>query len=761
MSDFYSLISKRYELLKELGRGGMGVVYLATQRDLNRLVALKVVPQTYLANPTSRDRFRREIQIMRKLNHPGVVGIYEVDELPDGSSVIVMEYMKGRSLEDIRLDGPTKDWKKVAEWGAKAADALHHAHQQGVVHRDVKPGNIMLLEDGRIKVMDFGIAKAEGGQNLTMDRIIGTPAYMSPEQALGKPVDHRADIYSLGVTLYAMLAGHSPFDRDGNSHSLEVIQRQINDAAEFLGTRVEGLPEPLVTLIHQMISKSPLDRPVDAEDVRKKLENLLTKKVRKEFFLTTLMNEIGTIGDRLKRDRLKPTDFVMMELVLPGLSKILTHQMMLGLFVAVFSCSAFFTPFPISISIIFRLIAAVLTFFSLKGADTKATLNYLWFYQRIPFMLFSLLVVGGTAGALVYEFNKKYGREEEIPELVNATQKADGVDTGLGTTPTKQDTTQPAQPEDTNYGLGKVEPTATPEPTPEPTVAVATPEPTAAVEVAKAATPTPMPTPRPSPTKRAPSALDLIEREVVQAKTPTPVITPMVSTIKPAAELAGGELVDEASLAIKKRDTERIEEILTVLNKKQDIQNPELVTRFFLTSALDWLDQRGYMKHVKEENWVIYDDDFASLKAKVAGDKDEKTQYALLNLMLNQSFNLSMTVTRRRGLVDFIDPAYGQPLVDKALESDDRDRQYAAMLAMRDRAKPEFTKVVMNIFGTRFDNKAMADAFQEECLAWIEKYASSDAIPQLEERQKRNDVMLDEKRRLQEAVARIQKRGGG
>ena len=759
MSDFYSLISKRYELLKELGRGGMGVVYLATQRDLNRLVALKVVPQTYLANPTARDRFRREIQIMRKLNHPGVVQIYEVDELPDGSSVIVMEYMKGRSLEDIRLDGPTRDWKKVAEWGAKTADALHHAHQQGVVHRDIKPGNIMLLEDGRIKVMDFGIAKAEGGQNLTMDRIIGTPAYMSPEQALGKPVDHRADIYSLGVSLYAMLAGHSPFDRDGNSHSLEVIQRQINDTADFLGTRVEGLPEQLVTLIHQMIAKSPLDRPVDADDVRRKLENLLTKKVKKEFFLTTLLNEISTIGDRLKRDRLKPTDFVMLELVVPGLSKILTRQMGVGFFIAIFSCCAFFSPyFPISISIVFRLMAALFTFFSLKGADTKATLNYLWFYQRIPFVLFSVLLVGGTAASFMYEFDKKFGREEVAPEMVNASEKTDNVESGVSRE--SEEAVKPTPVEDSNYGLGQVEPTPSPEPTPEPTMVVATPEPTKAVEIAKAATPTPMPTPRPSPTKRAPSALDLINRDEVQEKTPTPAITPTVSTIRSVAQLTMAEMALDAGKSIKDKDIPRIEEWLKLLNEKKELNNQELLTRYFLTASLDWLDQRGYMRHVKEENWVTYDKDLAQVKSRIAGDKSAETQQALVTIMLQQSFNEMMNITRRNSLMDFVDPSYDQATIDKALESDDRDRQFAAMVLMRDRNVPTATAKVVSVFTAPLQNKAQYDAFQIEALTWMEKYASSEAIPALQERLKRSDTMLDEKRRLQEALEKIQKRGG-
>ncbi|MEO8376460.1 MAG: protein kinase [Candidatus Sumerlaeota bacterium] len=758
MSDFYSLISKRYELLKELGRGGMGVVYLATQRDLNRLVALKVVPQTYLSNPTSRDRFRREIQIMRKLNHPGVVQIYEVDELPDGSSVIVMEYMKGRSLEDIRLDGPTKDWKLVAEWGAKTADALHHAHQQGVVHRDVKPGNIMLLDDGRIKVMDFGIAKAEGGQNLTMDRIIGTPAYMSPEQALGKGVDHRADIYSLGVSLYAMLAGHSPFDRDGNSHSLEVIQRQINDTAEFLGTRVDGLPEPLVSLIHQMIAKSPLDRPVDADDVRRKLDNLLTKKVKKEFFLFTLINEITSIPDRLKRDRLKPTDFVILELIVPGLSKILTHQMGLGFFIAIFTSCAFFSPyFPISISIFFRIMAATITFFSLKGADTKATLNYLWFYQRIPFMLFSLIVVGGTAGALVYEFNDKFGRVDEVAEVIHSTQKNDS-DAGL-VTEIKQSPTE-ENPEDTNYGLGKIEPTPSPEPTVAPTALPPTPEPTK-VEVANVATPSPIPTPRPSPTKRAPSAFDLMGTEVAVAKSPTPAITPTISTFRPATQLSTAEMIEEAGRAIKERDITRMEEMLTVLNAKQDLSNAELVMRYFLTAGLNWQDQRGYMKHVKEDNWVTYDKDLSAMKVKVTGDKSPETQSAFVTLILQQSFNVTINMTRRKGLVDFVDPAYDQATIDKALaDGEDRDRQFAALVLMRDRALPQSTPAMIKLFSLMIDNKSVYDAFQEETLTWIDKYASADAIPPLEERLKRNDVMPADKRRLQETIANIQKRSG-
>ncbi len=759
MSDFYSLIAQKYELLKELGRGGMGVVYLANQRDLNRIVALKVVPPTYLANPVSRERFRREIQVMRKLTHPGVVSIYDVEELPDGSSVIVMEYMKGRSLEDIRLEGPVKDWKKVAEWGAKIADALHHAHEKGIVHRDIKPGNIMLLDGGGIKVMDFGIAKAEGGQNLTMDRIIGTPAYMAPEQALGKGVDHRADIYSFGVLLYAMLAGTSPFDRNGDSHSLEVIQRQINETPEFLSSRVQGLPERLVALIHQMISKSPLDRPVDCDDIRRKLEEMLTKKPKKDFFLVLLLKEIFSIGDRLKRDRLKPTDFVMLELLVPGLSKILTHNVGLGLFVAALSGGAVFSPYPITLSILFRLLTAVWTFFSMKGADTKAALDYLWYYQRIPFMGFALILAGGVSGSFIYETNQNVGGSDEGPRVVtDDPRKTDVADSGLGG---DRGNIPPTPVDKNDIGL-KLEETPTPAATPAPTIA--TPAPTlepVATQVVKAE-PTPLPTPRPTPTRRGPSALDLVgetKLETPAQATPTPVYTQVAVAAKPS-DLSFEALVDDAAIAVNQRNTQRLEDILAYLNgDKANGGNEYLLLRGLLGGAYSWLDSPAYTRRVRE-GWAYFETDLDDLKTKLPGDKSQAVQEVLLEVTLQQSFNLTINITKRRNLVDFVDPSYGNDLIDAALKSGDRDRQFGALLLLKNRNRPELTVTVAPLLNLNIDNMSVHDAFQEEALSWLERHGTKDALPILEERAKRSDVVLGEKRRIQQAIQTIQKRGG-
>src|SRR5688572_1848068 len=209
---FQSAVVGRYSLERELGRGGMGVVYLAREVRLDRLVAIKLLPPEYAANETLRDRFLREARTAARLSHPYIVPIHAVDEV--GPFVFyVMSFVDGETVLDrVRRLGPMRpgDASRVMR---EVAWALAYAHAQGVVHRDIKPANIM-LERGteRAMVMDFGIARLANASGETgVGEVLGTPEYMSPEQACGEAVDGRSDLYSLGIAGYFMLSGTLPF----------------------------------------------------------------------------------------------------------------------------------------------------------------------------------------------------------------------------------------------------------------------------------------------------------------------------------------------------------------------------------------------------------------------------------------------------------------------------------------------------------------------------------------------------------------------
>jgi serine/threonine protein kinase len=252
----------RYEVLKELGRGAMGVVYQARDPKINRLVAVKTIslaghsPDEQLEY---RARFLREAEAAGRLSHPGIVTIFDVgEEAETRTPYIVMEYVGGESLDKVLSRGDHKlPVQKALQLAVELAAALDCAHGQGVVHRDLKPANILLTEDGHAKIADFGVAKLNLSNQTLAGRALGTPAYMSPEQLNGEPVDGRSDIFSLGVILYTVLTGYRPFQ--GNSAltvSFKVVNREPIPAT-LLDT---GLPEGLDSIITRAMAKEPANR---------------------------------------------------------------------------------------------------------------------------------------------------------------------------------------------------------------------------------------------------------------------------------------------------------------------------------------------------------------------------------------------------------------------------------------------------------------------------------------------------------------------
>ena len=271
-----------YEVLEKLGEGGMGVVYKGRDVLLNRTAALKFLPPDSAGADDKRRRFLQEAQAASALNHPGIVTIYEVAKSGD-ADFIAMEFVQGRPLDEAIGKKPLPLGKAIA-YGIQIADALAAAHAAGIVHRDLKPGNVMIADSGQIKVLDFGLAKVVGPGSTASDAtgtmldvsprtavgtIVGTVSYMSPEQAEGRPVDHRADIFSFGAVLYEMLAGRRAFQKESTVSTLAAI---LTSEPPPLSDATPDLPPELARIVGRCLRKAPEKRWQSIADVRIALE---------------------------------------------------------------------------------------------------------------------------------------------------------------------------------------------------------------------------------------------------------------------------------------------------------------------------------------------------------------------------------------------------------------------------------------------------------------------------------------------------------
>ncbi len=251
------ILLNRYEILEKTGEGGMAVVYRARDTLLNRQVAVKVLRSQFATDREFKERFRREAQAAASLSHPNVVNIYDVGDT-GRIHFIVMEYVVGRTLHEIIRDESPLAIDHCIDIAHQIAQALAHAHQHHIVHRDIKPHNILITNDGRVKVTDFGIAQALSSANLTQTgMVMGSVHYFSPEQAKGVNVQHFSDLYSLGIVLYEMLTGSVPFKGES---PIAVALKQIQDTPASPGNRRSDIPDPLAALVMQLLEKSPSQR---------------------------------------------------------------------------------------------------------------------------------------------------------------------------------------------------------------------------------------------------------------------------------------------------------------------------------------------------------------------------------------------------------------------------------------------------------------------------------------------------------------------
>ena len=259
------IIKERYEIVEILGEGGMAFVYKAKDKQLQRNVAIKTLKPNYVNQEKFVDRFRREAQTAANLNHPNIVQIFDwgIEDEP----YFVMEYIEGNTLTSIISSNRTVGLNDILYIGSQVANGLKEAHKHGLVHRDIKPGNIMITPDGKVKVTDFGIVSLQNEESdiTKTGAVLGTASYISPEQAQGKPVSFESDLYSLGTVLYELIAGEPPFTGDS---PIATATKHLTDKPEKLSNFRKDIPKALENAVLKLLEKKPSDRFKSAEDLR-------------------------------------------------------------------------------------------------------------------------------------------------------------------------------------------------------------------------------------------------------------------------------------------------------------------------------------------------------------------------------------------------------------------------------------------------------------------------------------------------------------
>lgn len=264
-----------YRVERELGRGAMGTVYRARREGATSAVALKLLNPAVASDPSMSARFVREGRAAAMVNDPGVVGVTDFGQLPDGRGFLVMELVEGRTLEEVLAERGALPPAEATPIAIRIAAALSAAHVRGVVHRDLKPSNIFLVDEGQVKIADFGAALVydtlrDAAAEASV--VLGTPAYMAPEQAQGEPTDERADLYALGCILFRMITGAPPFP---GGTIIEVLRRHIDDPPPLLTSPHGALPEALVDCARRALAKQPEERFRSAAEMKASLEQSL------------------------------------------------------------------------------------------------------------------------------------------------------------------------------------------------------------------------------------------------------------------------------------------------------------------------------------------------------------------------------------------------------------------------------------------------------------------------------------------------------
>src|SRR3954453_17520508 len=261
----------RYKIIRKLGAGGMADVYLAEDQELGRRVAIKILNDRHAADDQFVERFRREAKNAAGLSHPNIVSIYDRGD-SEGTYYIAMEYLEGRSLKELIVSRGSAPVRTAIEYARQILAAVGAAHKQGIADRDIKPHNVLVGPEGRLKVTDFGIARSGPSQMTEVGSIIGTAQYLSPEQARGAPVDQTSDLYSVGVVLYEMLTGQVPFTGDT---PLEIAMKHLSEVPKPPSELREDVPPDLDMVVVRALAKDPSERYQSAEEMDADLERIL------------------------------------------------------------------------------------------------------------------------------------------------------------------------------------------------------------------------------------------------------------------------------------------------------------------------------------------------------------------------------------------------------------------------------------------------------------------------------------------------------
>jgi len=267
----------RYVIVEEIGQGAMGVVYKAVDPLIDRTVAIKTInldlSKEELAN--FEKRFQREVQSAGKLNHPNIVTVYDVGRT-EGVAYMAMEFLEGKELREILDSGVVLPIEKIAHIASQVADGLGFAHEHGIVHRDVKPANVMVMKNGLVKITDFGIAQMSSASRTLSGMVMGSPKYMSPEQVVGQAVDGRSDIFSLGVVLYEMLAGKTPFAGENIS---AIMYQILNDEPIPPKAFNQNIPDSINFIVLKALAKHPDKRYQNAKEMARDLKRYKTMEI--------------------------------------------------------------------------------------------------------------------------------------------------------------------------------------------------------------------------------------------------------------------------------------------------------------------------------------------------------------------------------------------------------------------------------------------------------------------------------------------------